>query len=171
MKKRIAYLSVLVMFGLIGTCLQIGSRQPAHARATQQGYGHWEVNIGFVPGQKARITVANLSGGRTANPLGFQCSVFDENGVLVFETPRLEVPPSGFRHQDIEWEDLPVAGEPVTLRKNVLVQGIVTGFQSNGSGSPNVLNSIEIIDLATGKTTVSSYSFPILSVPVVGDFD
>jgi hypothetical protein len=172
MKKRMASISVLAMFGLIGICLQIESRQHTQARATQQGFGHWEVNFGFVPGQKARITVANLSAGRTAEPLGFQCSVFDESGALVFETPRLEVPRGEFRPQDIDWENLAaVDSEPITLRKSVLVKVIVTGSTSSGSSSPEAVSSFEIIEVVTGKTTVSSYSFPILSGPMVGDFN
>lgn len=104
MKKRMAYISVLAMVGLIGTCLQIETRQPTQARAPSQGIGHWEVNFGLVLGQRALISVANLSAGRTAESLSFQCSVFVENGALVFETPRLEVPANGFSRQDIDWE-------------------------------------------------------------------
>jgi hypothetical protein len=130
------------------------------------------VNFGFGPGQQARFTVANLSAGRTGEPLAFQCSVFDENGAPVFVTPRLEVPPNEFRPQSIHWEDLAaVDGEPVTLRRNVVVKVIVTGLQSNSSSSSEIQNSFEIIDTATGKTTVSSYSFPILYGPMVGDFN
>lgn len=64
-----------------------------------------------------------------------------------------------------------VDGEPVTLRKSVFVKVIVTGFQSSGSSSPEAVSSFEIIDVATGKTTIYQSFGNLIFRPVVGDFN
>jgi hypothetical protein len=162
MKKRIKYMSVLAVVVLIATCFEFGSPslQPARARALQDGdvdgadFLIWHRTLGTVPGQVVRITVANPADTRSPGPVTFQCMVFDPNGVLVFQTERREVPPRGFRYEDIVFGDLgAIVGEPGTGRKQVLIQGLIQ--VPRGTKPSDISITGEVLDQQTGRT--SSY--------------
>lgn len=162
MKKRMTFAGMFVLAVLILTCLRSTKAQFGDGDVDGRDFLIWQSSLGIVPSQMIRITVASAitpgsiietgadqSGVR---PLSFQCSVFDQNGVRVFQTARREVPLQGFRSENILFGDLAaVPGDPVTLRKQVRV--VVSYFTSAGSQQSN-FGSVEIID-PTGKTTTS----------------
>jgi hypothetical protein len=105
MKKLKTYMSIVFMVVLLGACVEFGSPRPIQATVpspVQDGgtdnadFLIWQRTIGMAAGQLARVTVANMSTGRNAGPLRFQCSVFDQNGRLVFQSAGQEVLPGRF---------------------------------------------------------------------------
>lgn len=162
MKRRVTLMIVPAMLILLGTCFQFGSPQSNQARATLpvvdgRDFLIWQRTIGIAASQMVRVTVANLTTGRNAGPLSFQCTVFDQNGARVFQTTLKEVPPQGFRYEDIVFGDLgAVSGDPVTLRKQLGVQVILNSFTDPiTANAAKAIGSLEIIDTTTGKTTTS----------------
>jgi len=155
MNKRIKYISVLSVAVLAAACFQFGSSSPqsAHGLTLQvdgRDFVVWRKNYGIIPGQFARITVGDLSATHSRGPLTFRCMVFDQNGVLVFQTQGREIPPRGFRFADINFGDLGgVVGEPGTDRKQVMVEVVVNG--PRGSKFSDVIGSLELVD-SDGKT-------------------
>ena len=161
MKKRIKYVSTLIVVAVVTTCFGFDSSspQPVRALALQtdgRDFLVWQRNLGIVPGQMIRISVANPAETRTLASLTFHCIVFDQNGIL-FQAEG-DVPPQGFRFEDILYGDLgALAAEPGTGRKQMRLQ---VGLRvPRGPGSPNVAGSLEIIDGDTGKTA-AHITFP-----------
>lgn len=161
MKKRIKYVSLLVVVVLVAICLEVGrsSPQPSRALAQQDGdtdgadFLVWQRTLGIVPGQMMRVTVANPGETREPPPLFFLCKVLDQNGALVFQTLSREVPTRGFRYEDIMFSDLAVlAGEPTTGRKQMSLR--VEVRTARGARSSNVGGTLEVIDTDTGKTSI-----------------
>jgi len=164
MKKRIKYASVLAAVVLIATCLYFGSPSLQRARALAQQDGGsagadrlvWERTLGSVPGQMLRVTVANPGETREPPPLFFLCKVLDQNGVVVFQSARREVPARHFRYEDINFEDLGgVVGEPGTGRRQVMIQ--VSIQAARGGRTSNVESSLEVINTDTGATAFPIY--------------
>ena len=162
MKKRIKYVSLLVVVVVAATCFGFESSSPRPARALAlqtdgRDFLVWQKNFGIVPGQMIRISVANPAETRTLAPLTFHCMVFDQNGILVFQTEG-DVPPRGFGFEDILFGDLgALAAEPGTGRKQLSLQVVLR--VPRGPKSPNIAGSLEIIDGDTGKTT-AHITFP-----------
>lgn len=166
MKKRMACVIIVATVVLLGTCFEFGNPFPQPTRALSQGDGDvdaadflaWQRNIGIIPTQMLRITVANRSTGRNVQPLSFQVAIFDQNGVRVFQTDRREVPPQGFRYEDILFGDLgAIEPEPMTRR----LQGALDILITVPDRKYDVGLSLEVVDIETGKTTV--YDQSILS--------
>ena len=105
---------------------------------------------GLIPGQAARISVANLAHPRLGGSLFFQCKVFDSNAVLLFESPRTEVAPGTFRFQDISRRDLNVDGEPGTGRVQTFMR--IRVFLPRNIDISEVVLGGEILDELTGQT-------------------
>lgn len=165
MRKRVMSITVLAVVLLIGTCFQFGSLLPQPARVLSQSgdtdnadFLIWQRTIGVTPTQIVRITMANLSTGRQAQPLTFQCAVFDRNGTRVFNSSSIEVPAGGFRHVDVRYDDLDIVFEAGTGRKQASLQlaiqeAFISSYQVSGGDSTGLVGSLELID-ATGKTTI-----------------
>lgn len=162
MKKRIKYVSTLIVVAVVTTCFgfESSSPQPVRALALQtdgRDFLVWQRNLGIVPGQMIRISVANPAETPTLASLTFHCMVFDQNGILVFQTEG-DVAPREFRYEDILYGDLgALAAEPGPGRKQMRLQVVLRVPRS--PRSPNIAGSLEIIDGDTGKTA-AHITFP-----------
>src|SRR5688572_902182 len=134
METRLKHFLMLIAVVLVATCFDFGSPslQPARALAQPDGdtdgadFLAWQRTLGIVPGQKMRVAVANPGETREPPPLFFLCKVINQNGVVVVQTTEREVPASGFRYEDIEFEELDsVVGDPGTGRRQVMVQVVI----------------------------------------------
>lgn len=162
MKKRLVSITVLAIVLLLGTCFEFGNPLPQPRRALSQGpdleiyLPDFLTIVGITPAQMARVTVANLSAGRQAS---FQVLVFDRNGTRVFISERIEVPATAFRQLDVSYDDFGMDFEAGTGRKQgqlvvVFPNGLISNTSMGGQKSPNLVGSLELIDVATGKTTI-----------------
>lgn len=104
---------------------------------------------GMVPGQSLRLTVALMSDRSGPILSGYQCLVFDRNGVLVFESERSEVPAGGFGQLDVPYGELGMDTEAGTGKKQFLIK-VITQASSNFSSSP-LING-EILNEQSGAT-------------------
>ena len=156
MRVKQFFVVMLVAMGII--CFQFGSStlQPARAQdgnTDGADFLVWQRTLGIAPGQMLRVTVANPGETREPPPLFFLCKILDQNGELVFQTLRREVPSRGFRYEDIMFGDLAVlAGEPTTGRKQMSLR--VEVRTARGARSSNVGGTLEVIDTDTGKSII-----------------
>jgi hypothetical protein len=103
----------------------------------------WQSTFGFTATQKARISLVKPSGGP---PTNYSYDCYDQSGLVVFTPTTLMV--GDFDSVDIRYEDLDIAAEPGTGRKQVMVR--VVGLREGRSVS-NVVGALEIIN-ADGTT-------------------
>lgn len=149
-----SYVIGLAVVALSAASFQLGTGwlQLPKARAQlQDGSVKFVSNSisGIVPGQAARISVAHLAQPRSMEPLYFQARGFDQNGALLFQSDRMEVPAGEFRYEDIFRRDLNVDGEPGTGR--VQMSTAIFVFFPHGRKS-DVLITGEVLDEQTGET-------------------
>lgn len=80
--------------------------------------------LGIVPGEKIRLSVGNEgSPGDVSVRVSYYLAhgTNSLNGVPVYESELIQVPPGEFRYVDVSHQDLKIAGEPLTGRAQLLV--------------------------------------------------
>ncbi len=157
-KKSIAI--TVTMAALAAACL--GGAGWLHPVEAQTGDGSVKFvsyqSIGIVHGQKIRLSVGNTE--QSAGTLRLSFSYYlahvsnSSSRVFLHETEWISVPPGEFRFSDLSWKDLKTEGEPEMGRAQVIVR--VTIIAPDGSKPPDFSGALEIIDEATGATTVLS---------------
>lgn len=161
-KARNKYNAVLIILALAAACIQFSNSwlQPASAQLADGSvrFVHYSIT-GWVPGQTARITVVN-PGGHESRSIAFRALFFDQNGTLVFESARTEVPAAGFGQLDASYGDLGMDSEAETGRKQVRIEVVIEGSISANS---IVLVNGEIVNQNTGATEVQVPKFWILT--------
>jgi hypothetical protein len=152
-RKILSYVIVIIIaavaagwFSLSGSWLHPAKAQLADGSVK---FIHSSIS-GVVPGQIVRITVGNLSG-RESRPIVLQTKFFDQNGTLVFESARTEVPAGGFGKLDVLHGGLGMDTEAGTERKQFRLQVEIQGR----SVSPlEALINAEILNEDTGSTVL-----------------
>ena len=144
----------LAMVLLAVACFQLGNTpEPVRARAFAQIDGSdlsvWRSNFGTVSGQTARVTVANLATKSVPSLVIFRCMFLDQNGTLVGESQRTEVPSGQFRGADFLHGGFGMDGEPGSGRKQVMMQVVIQSVR--GTNAPPSLVTVEVLD-HDGKT-------------------
>jgi hypothetical protein len=149
------------------------------------------VSFGMARGQTARFTVFNPNEPEHKSELIRQISLvvdmMDQQGSLIAQSAAIEIPPGEFRSIDFNRDALLLPGEPGTGRlqarpvlRIAFARSALQGFDvmdQQGCGEhgtacasvsitniPRLMDSIEIIDNLTGKTTVV---MPALLLPAV----
>ena len=149
MKKRSIRLIVgLALIALAVTSLQQESFSVQFQKALAQIDVHdfviWQRSFGLTATQKARITLAKPSG---APPTNYSYDCYDQLGFVVFTSPPT-VLVGDFNSVDILYEDLDIAAEPGTGRKQVMLR--VVGLRE-GRLLSNITGALEIVN-ADGTT-------------------
>jgi prepilin-type processing-associated H-X9-DG protein len=121
-----------------------------------------DVIIGFVRGQKLRVTLSNpqpfrpeagSDAGSEAqhNPVSAHVKVFDGSGNLIAQSPELVIPSGELGFFDFNHDALSSPSEPGTNRKQVRIKPF---FNFSSQRLSRVPASFELIDNSTGKTEV-----------------
>jgi hypothetical protein len=155
MKTRSTITKLIALTVAVAAMAVIGSicwtTEAQHTRlifATDQGI------YGFVPGQTARFSVANLSAPEQGGgPVRAQVKLYDAQGNVLAQSEEVELRPGQFRTFDFNRDDLLVAGEPGTGRLQVRPGIGILKSRDGGSTWPNnIPASMELVDNRTGAT-------------------
>ena len=118
--------------------------------------------IGFVPGERLRVTVAHVSrqAERNQSPPNVRVGVWllDSSGRVIAQSAQVQVPLNEFRSFDFDRVALNLSGEPDTGRLQVracqeLHVDEPYHFTADPKGSSMLVSSLELIDNSTGRTT------------------
>lgn len=109
-------------------------------------------SIGIVHGERVRLSLGNTPIS-PRSPFSWTYKVSNTGGVSLYESEWIRVPPREFRFSDVSRRDLNTEGEPGTGRAQVMLT--VTIRIPAGSNPEDYLYSIEVINEATGATTVN----------------
>jgi hypothetical protein len=134
-----------------------GGLQPVEA---QSGDGSVRftsyASIGIVYGQRVRLSVGNTEVSAGSLTLSFSYYLAhgsnSSSSVPFYESEWIRVRPGEFRFSDLSREDVNIEGEPETGRAQVIAR--VTVIAPAGSNPANFPGSLEVINEATGATTV-----------------
>jgi hypothetical protein len=109
--------------------------------------------VGFVASQTLRFTAFNPDEleppDAQPGPARAHVKVFDARGNLIIQSAEVLIPAGEFRSIDIHREDIPLTGEPVTGRLEVLAQLLIAKQQARRA---HFLASLELVDNSSGKT-------------------
>jgi len=116
----------------------------------------YSLGIGLVPDQTLRVTVLDPNRRQQRNepsePARARVRLFLADGTLIRQSPEFLIPEGGFNFFDFRRADLPVPGEVLTGRVQVLAKIILFVRDVQPTGLSPV--SGEIINTTTGQTQV-----------------
>ena len=113
----------------------------------------YSLGLGLAPDQTLRITVLDPNGRQprhSSEPARARVKLFLADGTLILESPEVLIPEGGFTFVDFRRVDLPVPGDSLTGRVQVLAQVILFVRDVHRVQSSPV--SGEIISTPTGQT-------------------
>jgi hypothetical protein len=111
---------------------------------------------GFVCGQTLRVNVFNSNAPEVQGSarLVARVKLFDASGVVVAQSPEVELPAGQFRSFDFKRDDLLLPGEPETKRLQVRCGLQASWVDGSSSALPESLAaSLEVIENRTGKAS------------------
>lgn len=165
--RHISITSVFIL-ALLAFCF---APSPFGARATEASprYDHTDgprticdpPPIGFVPGERLRVTVAHDSsrGERNQSPpnVRVRVSLLDSSGGVITQSAPVQVPFNEFRFVDFDRAAINLPGERDTGRLQVRVCQEIQVDEphhviADPRGSSRLLSSLELIDNSTGRT-------------------
>jgi len=107
--------------------------------------------LGLGRGDMMRYTAFNpvtTKSGSPNEPISLRLRVFDAQGNVIAESPEVRIPPGEFRSVDFNHDELPIAGEPGTTRKQIRTQAL---WGLRHRNTIHVPTSLEIVDSTTGS--------------------
>jgi len=119
---------------------------------------------GLVRGELMRFTAFNpllTDLGHPNEPISLKLRVFDALGNVIAESPEVNIPPGQFRWIDFDYDDLPVAGEPGTMRKQFRTIPL-WGLRSRSR--LHVSTSLDLLNSSTGAGTFKFF-FTVEALP------
>jgi len=122
----------------------------------------WDFGVGLVRGQTLRITVSDpnqLPANSQAEPTRARVRLLLPDGRTIRESPEFVIPQGGFHFVDFSRADLPVSGDSLTGRVQVLAQGTLFIRHGQALGSSPV--SGEVINEITGETQIHGFFGPV----------
>ena len=116
----------------------------------------YQMGIGLIPNQTLRVTVFDPNQLRPRDeqrePVRARIRLLLADGTLIRQSVDFLIPEGGFSFIDFRRIDLPVSGDSLTGRVQVLAKAFL--FVRDPRASDLSLVSAEIIDATTGKTLV-----------------
>jgi hypothetical protein len=143
-RRRIQALAALLVFTF---CL---NELPARTQGREGGIVQmvdFHFICGIVPGQKARITVANKD---DSEPIATKLTVFDMEGNQLAQRETI-VPPNGFSYMEADRDEFALRGEP---DGRLQLHAIHTLFVREHNRLSVSLVSAEIIDKSKGQDSI-----------------
>lgn len=98
--------------------------------------------------------------GRPNEQISLRLQLFDAQGNVIAESPAVQIPPGEFRSVDFNYDDLPIAGEPGTARKQFRTTAL---WGVRRRATIHVSTSLETVDSTTGGSF--KFFFTIEALP------
>jgi hypothetical protein len=120
--------------------------------------------VGLGRAEMMRFTAFNpemTDSGEPNEPISLRLKLFDAHGNVIAESRAVQIPPGEFRSVDFNHDELPIAGEPGTTRKQIRTQPL---WGLRHRPLIHVPTSLEIIDSTTG-TGSFKFFFKLESLP------
>ena len=147
--KLIAITMAVAAMAVIGSSWAAG-RAGAAGRSDINDIYIFRSIIGITSGERIRVSVGTSANSPTSG--WFRYSTTNPSGVPLYDSEWKYVPVRRFSFLDVSREDLNTEGEPGTGRAQVMVT--VTLRVPAGSNPKDYIGSLEVINEATGATTV-----------------
>jgi prepilin-type processing-associated H-X9-DG protein len=115
-----------------------------------------DIHMGIIPGQALLVTLANPPASEST-PVPSRVKLFENNGMLIAQSPDLVIPPGESRSFKVDRHSLALPGEQGTGRLQVRAHLETTtddphSFTTDPGATGMLVASFEIIDNSTGKT-------------------
>ena len=150
-KKLIAITMAVAVMAVIGSSWAAGRAGAAGRSDTNDTYVFRSI-IGIIPGERLRVSVGTSANSPTSG--WFRYSTTNPSGVPLYDSEWKYVPVRRFSYLDVSREDLNTEGEPGTGRAQVMMT--VTLRVPAGSNPKHYIGTLEVINEATGATTVAT---------------